>query len=162
MPHEYSKDSQRKKIYVASPLFNSAEQEFNQKIKRTLSKHFDVFLPQEDGGLIVDLIKDGLSPEVAAHEVFKIDTGAIDSCDLLLIILDGRTIDEGAAFELGYAHAKGKLCFGLQTDIRRLLSFGNNPMIECSCEIIFDSLELMIGWLEARFIEVDEREFLPT
>lgn len=99
---------------------------------------------------------------MAAREVFKIDTAAIDSCDLLLIILDGRTIDEGAAFELGYAHAKGKRCFGLQTDVRRLLSFGNNPMIECSCEIIFDSLELMIGWLEARFIDVDEQALLPT
>lgn len=110
--------------------------------------------------MIVDLIRDGLSPEVAAREVFNIDTAALDSCDLLLIVLDGRTIDEGAAFELGYAHAKGKRCFGLQTDVRRLLSFGNNPMIECSCEIIFDSPDIMIGWLEARFVEANEQELL--
>ena len=108
--------------------------------------------------MIVDLIKDGLPPEVAARKVFNIDTAAVDSCDLLLIVLDGRTIDEGAAFELGYAHAKGKRCFGLQTDVRRLLSFGNNPMIECSCEIIFDSLDLMVSWLEERFVEVSEEE----
>jgi nucleoside 2-deoxyribosyltransferase len=160
MPYNFSKNNQREKIYVASPLFNFAEQEFNQKIKKTLSKYFDVFLPQEDGGLIVDLIRDGLSPEVAAREVFNIDTAALDSCDLLLIVLDGRTIDEGAAFELGYAYAKGKLCFGLQTDVRRLLSFGNNPMIECSCEIIFDSLDIMISWLELRFAGINEQDLL--
>lgn len=162
MPYDFSKNSQRKKIYIASPLFNSAEQEFNQKIKRKLSKYFDVFLPQEDGGLIFDLIKDGFSPEVAARKVFDIDTAALDACDLLLIVLDGRSIDEGAAFELGYAHAKGKLCFGLQTDVRRLLTFGNNPMIECSCEFIFDSLDVMIRWLEARLVEANEQEPLHT
>lgn len=162
MSYDFNKDSQRKKIYIASPLFNDAEQEFNQKIKRELSSSFDVFLPQEDGGLIVDLIKEGLSPEVAAREVFNIDTAALDSCDLLLIVLDGRTIDEGAAFELGYAHAKGKLCFGLQTDVRRALTFGNNPMIECACEIIFNSLDVMISWLKARFVKANEQELLPT
>ena len=50
--------------------------------------------------------------------------------DALFLLLDGRTVDEGAAFELGYAVALGKHCVGLQTDPRRLMPLGNNPMIQ--------------------------------
>jgi nucleoside 2-deoxyribosyltransferase len=60
--------------------------------------------------------------------------------------LDGRTIDEGAAFELGYCAAKDKKCFGLQTDNRRLLITGNNPMIEESLEKIFLNIKDLISW----------------
>jgi nucleoside 2-deoxyribosyltransferase len=149
----------KKRIYIASPLFSVAELEFNRAIKQQLSEYFEVFLPQEDGGLIIDLVKNGLSPASATRKVFNLDIGALDSCDLLLVVLDGRTIDEGAAFELGYAYAKGKRCYGLQTDVRRLLTYGNNPMIESACEIIFDSLEVMSKWFEGCFIKEVNKDF---
>ncbi|SEM13100.1 hypothetical protein SAMN04487770_12685 [Butyrivibrio sp. ob235] len=36
---------------------------------------------------------------------------ALEWCDTILLIFDGRVPDEGACFELGYAYAKGKRRF---------------------------------------------------
>jgi len=133
-------------VYLAGPLFSLAERTFNHNLKQMLKPFFDVYLPQEDGGLIVNMINAGMPPELASQKVFDIDVRAMNECDLLLIILDGRTIDEGAAFELGYAHAKGKPCYGLKTDFRQLLSFGNNPMIDGPLERIFESVDELLNW----------------
>jgi len=65
---------------------------------------------------------------------------AIRNCDLLVIVLDGRSVDEGAAFELGYAYAIGKPCYGLQTDPRRLLPFGNNPMLQHALKAVVSNV----------------------
>jgi nucleoside 2-deoxyribosyltransferase len=62
--------------------------------------------------------------------------------------MDGRTIDEGAAFELGYAFALGKACVGLKTDARSLFTFGDNPMIEGAVREIFHDETSLCRWLE--------------
>jgi nucleoside 2-deoxyribosyltransferase len=64
------------------------------------------------------------------------------------VILDGRTVDEGAAFEMGYAHALGRPCVGLQTDPRRLLPIGNNPMLDGALQHIFKDVNEVIAWVE--------------
>ncbi len=117
------------KIYIAAPLFSAAEKNFNKQLKAELSKWYEIYLPQDDGMLIVDLIKTGVSFESASKMVFDADINAIDESDVLLMILDGRTVDEGASVELGYAYSKHKLCVGLSTDPRSLLTYGHNPMI---------------------------------
>ena len=43
---------------------------------------------------------------------------AIDSCDLVLAILDGADVDSGTAAEIGYAFARGKLVLGYRGDFR--------------------------------------------
>jgi len=134
------------RVYLASPLFSEAELMFNREIRDLLKEYFDVYLPQEDGGLMVDMIKDGMSLLEAQHSVFLGDIKAIRSSDYLFIILDGRSIDEGAAFELGYAHALGKKCIGYQSDPRRLLPVGNNPMVECALERILTSRTELLMW----------------
>ena len=63
-----------------------------------------------------------------AESICAYDLGLIDSCDILVINLDGRVPDEGACVELGYAYAKGKPCFGLKTDIR-VSEFGIDNMM---------------------------------
>src|SRR5689334_22846997 len=136
------------KLYFAAPLFSDMERQYNKDVAERLTRYFDVFLPQEDGGLMVDLISEGASPSEAANKVFRIDIDALDNCELFLIILDGRTIDEGAAVELGYAFAKGKKCVGLQTDVRRLLPVGNNPMIGCAVTEIFQEIGELLTWAE--------------
>lgn len=136
-------------VYLAGPLFSLAERTFNHDLKNLLSPYFTVYLPQEDGGLLVNMIKAGLPERLAYQKVFDIDIRAINECDLLLIILDGRSVDEGAAFELGYAHAKGKKCYGLKTDPRQLLHTGNNPMIDGPLEMIFESIEQLLNWAKS-------------
>ena len=126
----------RKKIYVAAPLFSEAELAFNAAFAVDLAIEFDIYLPQRDGQLLVQLIQSGQCVRDAAASVFVTDLEAIRACDILVIVLDGRTVDEGAAFELGFAYAIGKACFGLQTDPRRLLPLGNNPMIDRALKAI--------------------------
>lgn len=143
-------DESRKKlkVYLAGPLFSLAERSFNHNLKRLLTPYFNVYLPQEDGGLMLDMIKEGMHPKLAAQKVFDGDIKAMEECDLFLMILDGRTVDEGAAFELGFAYANGKPCFGLKTDPRQLLVVGNNPMIDCPLEHIFGNVKDLVEWAE--------------
>jgi nucleoside 2-deoxyribosyltransferase len=134
------------KAYLAGPLFSEAERVFNQRLKRLLVSYCDVYLPQEDGGLLVDMIAEGTRPKVASRRVFQGDVQAIRDADLLIVILDGRSVDEGAAFELGFAYALGKPCYGLKTDPRQLLAIGNNPMIDGPLEYIFQSVDELVQW----------------
>ena len=137
------------KLYLAAPLFSKAELDFNKRLGEQLQLHFDVYLPQEDGGLMVNMIARGMSAERAAHAVFNLDILALKECDLLLIVMDGRAVDEGAAFELGFAHALGKPCYALQTDSRRLLPVGNNPMLTVPLRSIFTQVPDLITWAQS-------------
>ena len=133
-------------IYIAGPLFSEAELCFNRAVKEILKKSFDVYLPQEDGELLDNTIQTGGDVCAAIKRIFHADVAAIKRCDTILVILDGRTIDEGAAFELGVAYTLGKTCLGLQTDPRRLLKTGNNPMIAYPIEHVFSSLRELEVW----------------
>jgi len=93
---------------------------------------------------MTNLIAEGYSIYEARNLVFKRDIEAIVNSDILIAVLDGRTIDEGVAFELGYANALGKPCFGLKTDDRTMLPSGDNPMIVMACNNIFSNLSEMI------------------
>lgn len=136
----------KRKLYVAGPLFSEAELKFNAALKRSLSGAFEVYLPQEDGHLLTELIQQGIPIAVARRVIFQSDCAAVSECDVCLIILDGRSVDEGAAFELGLAYGMGKHCIGLQTDPRRLLVHGNNPMIDEGLDRIFKSAEEICAW----------------
>lgn len=137
------------KLYFAAPLFSSAERRFNEQLASDLRRYFSVYLPQEDGGLMVEMVGRGMDPDLAATTVFNLDMIAIRDCEVLLIVMDGRTIDEGAAFELGYAHALGKFCVGLQTDPRRLIISRNNPMIDAPLNHVFSSVASLLEWAES-------------
>jgi nucleoside 2-deoxyribosyltransferase len=133
-------------LYLAGPLFSYSEKQFNVQLRSLLNPYFRVYLPQEDGGLFTDFVRAGVAPQVAANKIFRGDINAITACDVLFLVLDGRSVDEGAAFELGVAYALGKTCFGLQTDVRRLLPIGNNPMIAAPLSRVFQSLGEMSNW----------------
>jgi nucleoside 2-deoxyribosyltransferase len=135
------------RVYLAGPLFSDGERSRNRSIRDAILSFANVYLPQEDGGLIVDLVRNGMPAEQAKSEIFGQDIQAIQQCDVLVIVMDGRAIDEGASFELGYAFALGKTCVGLKTDSRTLLPFGDNPMIEAALREIFRDEASLISWL---------------
>lgn len=135
-------------IYFAAPLFSEAELAFNTQVTAALEEYVDVYLPQRDGGKLVDLIARGVSRSDAYRSIFERDLEALKECDALVLILDGRSIDEGACFELGVAHSSKKTCVGLQTDPRRLLSVGNNPMIECALSVVFSTKSDLATWAQ--------------
>jgi nucleoside 2-deoxyribosyltransferase len=142
--------SNRPRVYVAAPLFSPRERQWNASLRDALADFSDVYLPQEDGALLVDLVRNGMSPEEAKNMIFTADIEAIERCDILLLVMDGRVIDEGACFELGYAYSRGKVCIGIKTDVRSLLPIGDNPMIDCALRSIFRDSDSAIEWIRTR------------
>jgi nucleoside 2-deoxyribosyltransferase len=136
----------KKSLYIASPLFSESERDFNKKIKTILKSFFNVYLPQEDAGLVAEMVGKGVSWQTAGKNIFDLDMEAMKRADIILIVLDGRAIDEGAAFELGYMFALEKQCYGLKTDSRKPFPTGNNPMMQFSCSKIFSSLKELEDW----------------
>ncbi len=143
----------RPRVYLAGPLFSDAERAFNANLATELEKWADVYLPQRDGGLMSEMVQDGVHPRLASHRVFQLDMEAIRDVDYLIAILDGRTIDEGVAFELGTAFAQSKRCIGLQTDSRRLAPWGNNPMVTGALDTVFTCTDALIQWLSSEVME---------
>lgn len=137
----------RIKTYLAAPLFNDRERAFNAELADTLSEYCDVFLPQRDGLLLADLLANGIPREVAETQIFERDRSALSESEMVVAILDGAHIDEGVAFEIGFAHARGCLCLGLQSDVRRALPSGNNPMIGRALSSIFACSEDLVTYI---------------
>ncbi len=87
-----------------------------------------------------------MTPDKARKLIFDTDYNAVRSADIILIILDGRVIDEGACVELGLGYALGKKCYGLKTDPRTMMNGQINPMISgCLHKIYYSVSELQSG-----------------
>jgi nucleoside 2-deoxyribosyltransferase len=147
--------ARRKMIYLAGPLFSLPEKMENERLCRALERWCDVFLPQRDGELVPRLIQGGHSWADAFNVVFTRDLAALRECDAVVINLDGRTVDEGAAFELGFAYALGKQCVGYRTDVRVLLPWGLNPMITVPLTKTFTCVETLEAWAKDLQVEAD-------
>ena len=136
------------KIYLAAPLFNEMERERNFMFCDLLENNgFVVYLPQRDGGLFYDFIKEGYSSEEARKHIFIADTKAICDSDIILCFLDGRVLDEGMCIELGIAYAQGKICIGYKTDQRSQDEFGNNIMLDGVLSDIFSCKNILMNFL---------------
>ena len=48
----------------------------------------------------------------------RVNTEAIDACDIVFAVLDGTDVDSGTAAEIGYAYARGKKILGYRGDFR--------------------------------------------
>jgi nucleoside 2-deoxyribosyltransferase len=143
----------RLRAYFAAPLFNEMERDFNLRVVTQLEKDIEVFLPQRDGGLLMQHVKEGASPDQAGRLIFENDIRAMRHSHVLIAVLDGGAIDEGVAFEIGYMFAIGRTCVGLQTDVRRALPTGNNPMIGTAMTQIFLSVADLVDWMSQRKLE---------
>ena len=140
-------------VYISAPLFNEMEIEFNKKINEMLENiGLTTYLPQRDGGEDELLLRDPKLYVETGKRVFKRDVDALKNSKILLIILDGRTVDEGACVELGMAYAYGKIIIGFQTDVRKFSNNHNNLMIDYSINHgIYDNInELKEAMLEIK------------
>ena len=93
-----------RKIYLASPFFNSEETNKLEIVKTILrDKGLDVFVPNEHQNPQLEF---GSLEWRAA--TFKSDVDAIDNCDVMVAInCQGNYDDAGTMWEIGYAFAKG-------------------------------------------------------
>ena len=135
------------KAYFAAPLFTPYERAFNEKLAVELERVFDVFLPQRDGQLLPGKELDPASFASLAENVFLSDVNAIRHSDIIFAVLDGRTVDEGVAVEIGMAHALGKVCVGFLSDARVLLPNGINPMVRGAIQTLLRSESELKSWL---------------
>lgn len=139
-------------IYFAAPLFNERERQFNAVMTSKMEVYVPVFLPQRDGTLLVDMLAAGVTLAVAERRVFLQDCAAMRNAKVLVAILDGAHVDEGVAFEIGFMAAAGKVCVALQSDVRRTLPTGNNPMIGCAFSKVFSAEDDLINWVHEQSV----------
>jgi nucleoside 2-deoxyribosyltransferase len=145
-------------LYFAAPLFTASERWFNLMVADLLAPYAEVFLPQRDGSLLVEMVRAGVNPDVAERRVYQQDCEHMKTADVLVAVLDGAHIDEGVAFELGFARALNRVCLGLQTDVRRALPTGNNPMVKCGLDRVFAEPKALCAYVEMLARDITARK----
>lgn len=119
------------RIYIAGPLFSHAERRFNIELNGLIRQMgYETYFPQEDAGLISEMVEAGLDVHQAWDAIFERNRLAVQECDIVAFIIDGRSPDEGACIEVGIGYALGKTCIGLKTDFRSCEPGGNNLMVD--------------------------------
>ncbi len=104
------------KIYLAGPLFTTAEQEFNRQLCAALQEAgHEVWLPQEHE-----------PRERTAKAIFEADVAGLNACDVVIANMDGPDPDSGTCWECGYAYRK-KPIIAYRTDIRQAGDAANAP-----------------------------------
>jgi nucleoside 2-deoxyribosyltransferase len=141
-------------VYLAGSIFTPYERAFlDECAVRLRAEGFEVFVPHEHGLVGVD---------ATAEAVFAVDSGGVESADAVLAVLDGPSVDDGTACEIGLFHGlkqrdpERKGVIGLLTDLRgeRRGEFATNLFvrgcIEASGGTIVTSLEdalaILDGW----------------
>jgi nucleoside 2-deoxyribosyltransferase len=82
------------KIYLAGPLFSTAERNFNSELAKLLRvKRHEVWLPQE-------FEQRTMTPK----QIFAKDVEGIDWADVVVANMDGPDPDSGTCWECGYAY----------------------------------------------------------
>jgi nucleoside 2-deoxyribosyltransferase len=119
-------------IYQAGPLFSEAEQSFHRMISARLREAgHEVIWPWE---LFDERQMDKAGPHAPAL-LFKSCRDALEGCDCVVALLDGSQVDDGTAWEMGYAYARGIAVYGLRTDRRRAgetpYNYVNSMIQEC-------------------------------
>lgn len=131
------------RVYIAGPLFNEGERWFDEQIDQVVREvGFDTFLPHRDGKEM------GMDRAELIPRIFREDRDAIDESDMVVANLNGITVDDGTAWEIGYAYARGKHLIGIRTDWR--LTHPHqvvNLMIECSLHKVVRSLDELRAYL---------------
>jgi len=95
------------KIYLAGPLFSTAEREFNARLAALLrDKGHDVWLPQESE-----------QRSMTARQIFDKDVEGVDWAEVVVANMDGPDPDSGTCWECGYAYKK-KPVVVFRTDFR--------------------------------------------
>ena len=123
------------KAYIAGPLFEPGERWYDEQIEAIVAEAgFETFLPHRDAPKM-ETARD-------VRRIFDSDRAAVDGCDVVVANLNGITTDDGTAWELGYAFARGKHLIGVHTDWRRRFDHEVvNLMIECSLHRLVRSLD---------------------
>jgi nucleoside 2-deoxyribosyltransferase len=137
------------RVYLAGPLFTVAERRFLAWLRDSLNALAGV-RALWPGDLFSDVDLERLGEAAKAH-IFQGCVEGLTGSDLVVAWLDGPQVDDGTAWELGHAFARGIPALGLRTDFRRA---GDTPhslvncMIECSCRRMFADTDKLLEAVE--------------
>ena len=96
-------------IYLAGPdVFKENAVEYFEYLKKLSTKYNQVGISPLDND--IDFNEIGV-----ASKIFHGNIGIIDNCDVVIANLEpfrGPNVDDGTAFEIGYAYAKNKIVYG--------------------------------------------------
>ena len=139
-------------IYLAGSIFTPYERAFlDECATRLRAEGFDVFVPHERKELV--------GVDVTAEAVFAADAGGVVDADAVLAVLDGPSVDDGTACEIGLFYGLKQRdpersgVVGLLTDLRgeRRGEFAINLFvrgcIDASGGAVVDSLDDAIAIL---------------
>jgi nucleoside 2-deoxyribosyltransferase len=109
------------KAYLANGLFTVGDRIVNDVIAREVraryflhtGEHMDLYNPMENEA-IND--KESYADSVT---IYQADSKPLMESDFLIAVIDGNTIDEGVACEIGMFSTTGKPIFALYSDIRQ-------------------------------------------
>jgi nucleoside 2-deoxyribosyltransferase len=133
------------RIYLAGPLFTTAEREFNLRLTQRLRQAgHKVFLPQESE-----------QRTMTAREIFAGDVAGIDWAEVVVANMDGPDPDSGTCWECGYAY-KRKPIIVFRTDFRAADEPGKAPYNLMLTESATVRLDLAFADLERVAHCVDE------
>jgi nucleoside 2-deoxyribosyltransferase len=133
------------RIYLAGPLFTTAEREFNLRLTQRLRQAgHEVFLPQESE-----------QRTMTAREIFAGDVAGIDWAEVVVANMDGPDPDSGTCWECGYAY-KRKPIIVFRTDFRAADEPGKAPYNLMLTESATARLDLAFADLERVAQCVDE------
>lgn len=125
-------------IYLAGPLFSVADRQFLTSLRDRLRQMPDVTVTWPGDLFDADHLA-SLGPQAKTH-IFETCRDAIHAATHVVALLDGPQVDDGTAWEIGYAYARGLPVWGLRTDFRNGGDTAHsvmNAMIECSCSAIY-------------------------
>jgi len=129
----------RYRVYLAAPLFSTAERRFNAWLSEMLADHFfSVYLPQDAG-------EEGCCRTTEAQEeMFSRHCEALSRSDVVVAVIDGADADSGTSWEMGYAFARGIPVISVRTDFRRAGAHEHvNLMLEQSSRVVRNEGELL-------------------
>jgi hypothetical protein len=142
------------RIYLAGSIFTPYERAFlSDCAGRLRTEGFDVFVPHEHTHL--------MGVDVTAEAVFALDAKGVESADAVLAVLDGPSVDDGTACEIGLFYGlkerdpERRGIVGLLTDLRaeRRGEFATNLFvrgcIQASGGTVVDSLEDALAILDS-------------
>lgn len=139
------------RIYLAGPLFSEAEQLWLKNFQSELQGiGHDVLWPYE----LFDQVEVRTWGAEAARKIMESCRDALLDCDLVVALLDGTQVDDGTAWEIGHACAKGIPVIGIRTDMRQGGELPNgkvNAMIAGSCRVICESRGEVAEWIAREF-----------
>jgi nucleoside 2-deoxyribosyltransferase len=134
-------------VYQAGPLFSVGEKAFHRILSAALEKEgHEVIFP----GALLSGAQIELAGPTAKKLIFDTCRDALERADCVVALLDGPQVDDGTAWEIGYAHARGLPIYGIRTDSRLAgdTQYSRvNSMIEGCLSGLTDNIELLLPLL---------------